>query len=229
MVGEKKHILVVDDDTRLRSLLSRYLIEQGYMVSSARDVENAKSYLSSYIFDMLIIDVMMPNITGVEFLKELRAEKNEVPVILLTAMGDTADRIIGLSLGADDYIAKPFEPQELVLRINNILKRSGLDKNISSQLKFSTSLYDLDRGELLDLNGGVIHITPVERTLLNYFGQRVSEVHSREELAELLGVDDNLRTVDVQITRLRKKIEIDTKNPRYIQTVRGRGYMLITD
>lgn len=224
-----KHILVVDDDTRLRSLLQRYLREQGYLVTAAKDAYEAEMFLEKYIFDILIVDIMMPKINGLDFLKNLRDRGNTVPVILLTAMGEAADRISGLEIGADDYIAKPFEPKELVLRINNILRRAFQAKETSVKLNFHGISYDIDKGELKDENGKIVHITPVERLLLSLFGKNIGEVHTREELAEILGVGENLRTVDVQITRLRKKIEKDTKNPRYLQTVRGKGYMLISD
>ncbi len=229
MQETKKHILVVDDDTRLRSLLQRYLREQGFLVSAAKDAFEAEDFLQNYIFDLLIVDVMMPKITGLEFLHNLREKDNPIPVIMLTAMGETADRIVGLEKGADDYIPKPFEPKELVLRINNILKRTIKAKELSTKLIFHGITYDTEKGELKDSEGKIIHITPVERTLLNLFGKNIGEVYAREDLAEILGVAENLRTVDVQITRLRKKIETDTKNPRYLQTVRGKGYMLISD
>jgi len=229
MSETEKHILVVDDDTRLRSLLQRFLREQGFLVSAAKDAAEAESFLSYYKFDILVVDIMMPKVTGTEFLRKLRAEGNLVPVILLTAMGEAEDRISGLESGADDYVPKPFEPKELVLRINNILKRAVQVKEQSAKLLFHGITYDLDKGELRDNSGEIIHITPVERTLLTLLGRKVGDVHTREELAEILGVAENLRTVDVQITRLRKKIEIDTKNPRYLQTVRGKGYMLISE
>ena len=224
-----KHILAVDDDTRLRSLLQRYLREQGYLVTAAKDAYEAETFLEKYVFDILIVDIMMPKINGLDFLKDLRRRGNTVPVILLTAMGETSDRISKKEIGADDYIAKPFEPKELVLRINNILRRSIQAKETSVKLNFHGISYDMDKGELKDEKGNIIHITPVERMLLSLFGKNIGEVHTREELAEILGVGENLRTVDVQITRLRKKIENDTKNPRYLQTVRGKGYMLISD
>ncbi|MCM1324621.1 MAG: response regulator transcription factor [Acetobacter sp.] len=229
MQEAQKHILVVDDDTRLRSLLQRYLREQGFLVSAAKDAADAEGFLSIYKFDILIVDIMMPKVTGTEFLYNLRQNDNNTPVILLTAMGETEDRIKGLEIGADDYIAKPFEPKELVLRINNILRRTIQAKEQSSKLLFNGISYDLEKGELRAKDGAIIHITPVERTLLTLFGRKIGDVHTREELAEILGVAENLRTVDVQITRLRKKIEADTKNPRYLQTVRGKGYMLISE
>lgn len=229
MQEAEKHILVVDDDTRLRSLLQRYLREQNFLVSAAKDVAEAEMFLNNYNFDILIVDIMMPKITGTEFLKKLRENNNSIPVILLTAMGDADDRIKGLEYGADDYVAKPFEPKELVLRINNILRRTIKMKKMNSRLVFDGTYYDLDKGELVTTDGKIVHITPVERTLLNILGQKAGDVHTREELADILGVAENLRTVDVQITRLRKKIETDTKNPRYLQTVRGKGYMLISE
>ncbi len=229
MQEAKKHILVVDDDTRLRSLLQRYLREQGFLVSATKDAIEAEDFIQNYIFDLLIVDVMMPKVTGLEFLNNLREKGNTIPIIMLTAMGETADRISGLEAGADDYLPKPFEPKELVLRINNILKRTIKAKELSSKLIFHGLSYDIEKGELRDNDGKIIHITPVEKTLLNLFGNNIGEVYTRDELAEVLGVTENQRTVDVQITRLRKKIETDTKNPRYLQTVRGKGYMLISD
>ena len=229
MQEDLKHLLVVDDDTRLRSLLQRYLREQGFVVSAAKDAAEAKALLGYYKFDLLIVDIMMPQVTGTELLQELRAEHNFIPVILLTAMGEAADRINGLEIGADDYVSKPFEPKELVLRINNILKRTVQIKEQATKIIFDTISYDLEKGELINSEGEIIHITPVERVLLSFLGKNTGEVYSREKLAEVLGVSENLRTVDVQITRLRKKLEKDTKNPRYLQTVRGKGYMLISE
>ena len=229
MEESPKHILVVDDDTRLRSLLQRYLREQGFLVSAAEDALAAEKFLGLYSFDLLVVDVMMPHVSGTEFLRKLRAESNAIPVILLTAMGDAADRVNGLEIGADDYVPKPFEPKELVLRINNILRRTKAEKEQINRLMFHGMCYDLSRGELIDNNGKIVHITPVERMLLNLLGKEPGSVHTREELAEVLGSTESLRTVDVQMTRLRKKIEIDTKNPRYLQTVRGKGYRLISE
>ncbi len=229
MAEGQKHILVVDDDTRLRNLLQRFLQEQGFLVSAAIDVENAEYFLSQYVFDLLIVDIMMPKIKGTTFLHQLRATGNNIPVILLTAMGETADKISGLETGADDYVTKPFEPKELVLRINNILRRTQEIKEKSGRLLFHNVYYDLNRGELSDDTGKQVHITPVERILLDLLGKTLGEVHTREELAAVLGSPESLRTVDVQITRLRKKIEADTKNPRYLQTIRGKGYRLISE
>ena len=221
------HILVVDDDTRLRSLLQRFLRENGFLVSVAKNAAEARERLKSYVFNLLIVDIMMPNESGLEFLAKLR-EDNDVPVILLTAMGETADRIAGLETGADDYLSKPFEPKELVLRIKSILKRAP-KKTLAKQERLDLGLcvYDIASKELLTKQGQVIHITPVEQSLLSILGQRFGQVFSREKLAEMLGAGQSPRSIDVQITRLRKKIEKDSKNPRYLQTVRGKGYMLL--
>ena len=229
MIGKKTHILVVDDDTRLRSLLTRFLRENDFMVSSAKGAFEARDMLKEYKFDILIVDIMMPNETGLEFLSKLRKEDN-VPVILLTAMGEAGDRINGLELGADDYLAKPFEPKELVLRIRNILRRAPqeVDK-VNSKLNLGLCWYELDKKELTNKQGQIIHITPVEQAMLSMLGQKSGQIFSRERLAELLGAGQGPRSIDVQVTRLRKKIEKDSKNPRYLQTVRGKGYMLLTE
>lgn len=228
MLKDLPHILVVDDDLRLRSLLSRYLRENGFAVSSACDAENARKFLALYKFDLLIVDVMMPNESGVEFLQKLRQE-SDVPAMLLTAMGETQDRICGLEAGADDYLPKPFEPKELVLRINNILRRVPAGKSSADVLNLGDYSYDLSTKELRHKVSGIIHITPVEQQILNILGQKTGQIFTREKLAELLGAEQSPRSIDVQITRLRKKIESDSKNPRYLQTVRGKGYMLLTE
>lgn len=227
MENVKAHLLVVDDDMRLRSLLQRFLRENDFYVSTAKDAAAAREKLENYKFDLLIVDIMMPGENGLQFLSKLRVEDN-VPVILLTAMGETQDRITGLETGADDYLPKPFEPKELVLRIRNILKRAPQEKEIGIEaLNLGLCFYDMIKKELTTKQGQVIHITPVEQSLLNILGQKSGLVFSRERLAEILGAGQSPRSIDVQITRLRKKIEKDSKNPRYLQTVRGKGYMLL--
>ena len=225
---EKSHILVVDDDTRLRSLLGRFLREQNFVVSMAKDALEATMFLEQYRFDLIVLDVMMPGINGFEFLKKLRAESN-VPVLMLTAMGETSDRIFGLETGADDYLPKPFEPKELVLRIKSILKRLPKKEANKSILTFGSIHYDMTTKELKTISGETIHITNVEQQLLAILGQKSGQIFAREKLAELLGAGNNPRSIDVQITRLRKKIEKDSKNPRYLQTIRGKGYMLLPE
>lgn len=228
MVKDCAHILVIDDDLRLRSLLQRYLQENGFAVTVAKDAENARMFLRQYKFNLLIVDVMMPEESGIEFLQKLRKE-NDVPAIILTAMGETADRISGLEAGADDYLPKPFEPKELVLRINNILRRVPAEKVVAHVLVLGSYSYDLDKKELTHKENGIVHITPVEQSILSVLGQKSGQIFTRERLAEMLGAGQSPRSIDVQITRLRKKIEKDSKNPRYLQTVRGKGYMLLTD
>lgn len=228
MMQERPHILVIDDDTRLRALLQRYLQENGFAVSVAKDAENARMFLKQYLFDLLIVDVMMPNETGIEFLQKLRQE-SQIPAIILTAMGETADRISGLESGADDYLAKPFEPKELVLRINNILRRLPSKTTPSHMLKLGEFIFDMHTKELKNKLNEIVHITPLEQTLLSVLGAKNGQIFSRDKMAEILQTGENSRSIDVQITRLRKKIEKDSKNPRYLQTVRGKGYMLLTD
>ncbi|MBR6663701.1 MAG: response regulator [Alphaproteobacteria bacterium] len=229
MVAESQHILVVDDDTRLRSLLQRFLRENGFLVSVAKNAFEAREFLKQYVFDLLIVDIMMPQESGLEFLQKLRQD-SLVPVVMLTAMGETSDRIAGLEKGADDYLPKPFDPQELVLRIKNILKRTPSEKqNNEGRLNLGLCVYDVQKKELQTKQGELIHITPVEQALLNVLGAKSGQVFAREKLAEILGAGQSPRSIDVQITRLRKKIEADSKNPRYLQTVRGKGYMLLPE
>lgn len=229
MENVKAHILVVDDDKRLRSLLQRFLRDGGFYVSTAKDTEEARGQLKSYKFDLLIVDIMMPNESGLEFLSGLRQESS-VPVIMLTAMGETADRIAGLERGADDYLPKPFEPQELVLRIKSILRRAPVEnKENIEKLNLGLCVYDMSKKELVGKQGQVIHITPLEQSMLSILGQKSGQIFTREKLAEILGAGQSPRSIDVQITRLRKKIEKDSKNPRYLQTVRGKGYMLLPE
>ncbi len=227
----KSHILVVDDDVRLRSLLSKYLRDNGFDVSTAENGAVAVDLVSLFRFDLMIADVMMPEMNGFDFTKTVR-KSNETPILLLTAMGETDDRINGLECGADDYLVKPFEPKELLLRINNILKRAvkgNLDEVRSpAEIKMGNCFYDVRRGELY-VGGERVHLSPSESMLLNVLATSVGKVFSREDLGNMIGNDGNLRTIDVQITRLRRKIEADQKNPKYIRTVRGQGYCLYPD
>ncbi len=228
MEQELKHILVVDDDTRLRNLLQRFLRENSFLVSTAKDADEARFMMKQYKFNLLIVDVMMPKESGVEFLQKLRQESS-VPVIMLTAMGNVEDRIIGLEVGADDYVAKPFEPKELLLRIGSILKRTPTEKKETQKLDLGQCVFDMQTKELASKQGEIMHITPIEQSLLGILGAKSGQVFSRDKLSEILGAGQSPRSIDVQITRLRKKIEKDSKNPRYLQTVRGKGYMLLPD
>ncbi len=228
MEQEQKHILVVDDDTRLRALLQRFLRENQFLVSAAKDADEARFLMEQYKFNLLIVDVMMPKESGLEFLANLRLESS-IPVIMLTAMGDVEDRINGLEQGADDYMAKPFEPKELLLRIASILKRTPVEKKENQILDLGLCVFDMQTKELTLKQGGLLHITPIEQSLLSVLGAKSGQVFSREKLSDILGAGQSPRSIDVQITRLRKKIEKDSKNPRYLQTLRGKGYMLLTD
>jgi two-component system phosphate regulon response regulator OmpR len=225
---EQPHILVVDDDARLRQLLSRYLSENGYLVSTAEDAEEARRQLESMAFDLIVLDVMMPGENGIDLTRRLRAG-NDVPILLLTAMGDTKDRIEGLDAGADDYVGKPFEPRELLLRIASVLRRSSREAPFEPRrVRFGRFSFDLGRQELSE-EGAVVHLTTAEAGLLLILARHAGETLSREAMAEQTGNEGNLRTIDVQITRLRKKIEDDPRLPRHIQTVRSRGYVLWAD
>lgn len=225
----KPHILVVDDDNRLRGLLRRYLAEQGFVVSTAQDAADARAKLAQLAYDLIVLDVMMPGEDGMALTRSLR--QNDVtralPVLLLTARGEADDRIAGLENGADDYVHKPFEPRELVLRINSILRRVPKPTEKAVLLRFGEWHYDPQRDELRR-GSDVVRLTDMEAGLMRQLASRPGVAVSREALA---GGNEavNDRTVDVQVTRLRRKIEPDVKNPRYLVTVRGEGYMLMPD
>ncbi len=223
-------ILVTDDDSRLRRLLNKYLSENGFRVFSAADTKEADALMKWFVFDLVIADVMMPVETGVEFTRRLRERGETVPVLMLTAMGETNDRINGLEAGADDYLPKPFEPRELLLRINNILRRvmSKPPEKQKAEVRFGIHHYDLDE-KALYRGSERIRLPLAESALLQVLAERAGQDISREELAQKTGNETNLRTVDVQITRLRRKIEPDVRQPKYIQTIRGKGYSLIPD
>jgi len=220
-MSERPHILVVDDDTRLRQLLRKYLTDNGYAVSTAADAADARRHLDGMAFDLIVLDIMMPGESGLDLTRSLRG----VPILLLTAMGEAADRIQGLEAGADDYLSKPFEPRELLLRIASILRRVPRDEPAPRVIVLGRFVFDAERGELRQGNQAV-HLTSAEGTLLSVLAKEAGAALSREELASRTGNVGNPRTVDVQVTRLRKKIEDDPRLPRYLQTVRGRGYML---
>lgn len=222
----RAHILVVDDDQRLRELLRRYLTERGYRVSVAADAGEARARLKGLVFDLIVLDVMMPGESGVAFTRAFRRE-NEAPVLLLTAMGEAADRIAGLEAGADDYLAKPFEPRELVLRIEAILRRGAKRPPTAGLVQLGALSFDADRGELRR-GDEPVRLTASETALLRIFARRPGVTISREELSRESG-DPGSRAVDVQVTRLRRKIEHDPRAPRYLQTVWGQGYVLWPD
>jgi two-component system phosphate regulon response regulator OmpR len=227
MDSTEPHLLVVDDDAPLRELLRRYLTEQGFRVTTAGDAAEARAKLTSMAFDLLVLDVMMPGEDGLDLTRALRRE-SRIPILLLTAMAEPENRINGLERGADDYLGKPFEPRELVLRIRNILQRLPQPSVTGSEVRFGAFRLDLMRGELYR-GGDPVHLTTAESALLLTLARRVGEAVSREALSEEAQFSGNVRTVDVQVTRLRRKIEHDPKFPRYLQTVRGTGYVLKPD
>ncbi len=222
-----KKILVIDDDTRLRNLLGKFLQESGFEVQLAQDTTQARQLISESLFNLLIVDVMMKGENGIEFTKSFRQESN-IPILILTARGESNDRIEGLESGAQDYLAKPFEPKELLLRINNILKYSDGNQSVASEkdkkCQFGEFAFSYEK-QSLQKNNQFIHLTESEKNILNILGQNQNKILSRDELAKQCG-DLDPRSIDVQITRLRKKIEANPKQPEFLQTIRGQGYIL---
>ncbi len=230
----KPHLLVVDDDERIRGLLQNYLIRNGFLATTARDAAHARRLLGGLEFDLIVLDVMMPGEDGARLTKNLRDEDVTVPILLLTAKSETEDRIDGLEAGADDYLPKPFEPKELLLRINAILRRAPVPEISKQTPKFitlGTIRYDLERGEMW-CGDDLVRLTATESQLMLLFSAALGETLSRTKLVEDLGRGHGQaqeRAVDVQITRLRRKIEPNSKQPRYLKTIRGVGYMLVPD
>ena len=227
------HLLIVDDDERIRGLLRKFLVRSGFLVTVARDAAHARRILAGLAFDLIVLDVMMPGEDGISFCRDLR-HRTGTPVMLLTARGETEDRIAGLEAGADDYLAKPFEPKELLLRINAILRRvpqAEAQPIAQTVLQLGPARYDITKGEMRR-DDSLVRLTATESQLMRIFSARPHEPVTRLELVEELsrsGGQTQERAVDVQITRLRRKIETDPKQPRYLQTVRGSGYMLAPD
>jgi two-component system phosphate regulon response regulator OmpR len=227
------HLLIVDDDERIRDLLKKFLMRNGFLVTAARDATHARRILSGLDFDLIVLDVMMPGEDGMSLTRAIR-ETSSTPVLLLTAKGETEDRIMGLEAGADDYLPKPFEPKELLLRINAILRRMPEPQAADTapkMLNLGPIRYDIERGEMWQ-GEDILRLTATESQLMKIFSATPGEPISRAKLVEDLGRDRGQaqeRAVDVQITRLRRKLETDPKQPRYLQTVRGAGYMLVPD
>ncbi|MFK7838959.1 MAG: response regulator [Bdellovibrionales bacterium] len=228
--AQKPHVLVIDDDTRIRDLVVRYLCEHGFIVLSAEDAKVASEILEQFDVDIMVVDVMMPGETGTAFVQRLRDEGNEVPAIMLTALGEIEDRIEGLQAGADDYLPKPFEPKELVLRLHAILKR-GIASKAKLYERFRIGPWEFNGQDsvLLGDDGEMVKLTSVEVNLIQALAGKAGQAVSRDDLASVCGLDAGERTIDVQVTRLRRKIEDDTKAPKYLQTVRGQGYLLRVD
>ncbi len=226
---EDAHILVVDDDARLRALISRYLTGEGFRVTTAETAGDARAKLRAINPDMMVLDIMMPGESGLELTESLRREQgHDVPVLLLTARGAPEDRIAGFEAGADDYLGKPFEPRELLLRIRAMLRRapSPAAAAPTGPVQLGEAEFDPDRGELRNATGP-IRLTGGEIALLTALARKPNEVLSREDIAAALSMDEaGERAIDVQVTRLRRKIETDPREPRFLHTVRGRGYVL---
>ncbi len=227
MTDDMPHILVVDDDDRLRDLIRRYLAEHGHVAITARDAADAAAKLEQVAVDLIVLDVMMPGMSGLEFTRQLR-QTSTVPILLLTARGDSDDRIAGLEAGADDYLAKPFEPRELLLRIGAVLRRAPVALVKSSIVKLGKWSFDSERGELTS-DEKTQKLTDVETSLLTVLSSAPGQIFSRDDLSARSRIAVAPRSVDVQVVRLRRKIEDDPRQPRYLQTVRGEGYLLRPD
>ncbi len=218
----KAHILIVDDDDRIRDLVKEYLGQNDYLVSTAKDSNDAFNKTKIIKFDLIVLDIMMPGQTGLEFTQEYR-NKIKTPILLLTAKGEPSERIEGLEVGADDYLTKPFEPKELILRINNILKKTQF-LEIKRVIEFGSIKIDL-RKQFIYKNDLSIKINNTEKMILEKMINTPGKIYKREEIADLINLDKE-RSIDVIVTRLRKKIEDSPKNPKYLQTIRGEGYVL---
>jgi two-component system phosphate regulon response regulator OmpR len=229
-MADECHILVVEDDPRLRDRLARYLSSEGFRVTMAGDAAEARTKLRAIDPDLMVLDVMMPGESGLDLTQSLRQDgRHDLPILLLTARGAPEDRIAGFEAGADDYLGKPFEPRELVLRIRALLRRApppALVEVLAGPMRIGGAEFDVERGELRDADGP-IRLTGGESALLTALARKPNEVLSREDIAEALGMDDaGERAIDVQVVRLRRKIESDPREPRFLHTVRGRGYIL---
>jgi len=216
------HILIVDDDDRIRILVKQYLQDNNYLVTTAKDAFDAKNKIDLIKFDLIVLDIMMPKKSGLELTGELKKE-NKVPIILLTAKGETNERVEGLERGADDYLGKPFEPKELLLRIKNILAKT-IKKKKTEKLKIGLSILDLNK-LIIEKKDKSYKINNTEKLILEKMINSPGQIFSRDEIGKLINIDKE-RSIDVIITRLRKKIEMDSKNPKYLQTIRGTGYVL---
>lgn len=221
------HVLVVDDDDRLRDLLVKFLGDNGFLVAAAADAMEARRLMQGLAFDLIVLDLMMPDESGLEFADKLR-ESSSIPILMLTAMAESEDRIKGLETGGDDYLTKPFEPRELVLRIKNILKRAQPEPEPMRDVALGDAVFSPERGEMTRHRRRV-HLTDQEAALLRALATRPGVVLSRDELASATDGESESRAVDVQVTRLRRKIEKNPREPRYLKTVRGKGYVLWPD
>ena len=226
-MADRPHILVVDDDRRLRQLLRSYLAENGFRVTVAANAAEARRRMEGISFDLMILDIMMPGENGKQLTERLRAASEKIPVLMLSALAETEDRIAGLGSGSDDYLSKPFEPRELVLRIRNLLRRAAVAPPPRGEVRFGAFSFNLPKGELRR-EGELVRLTSREKDLLRLLAEHVGNPVARADLAQP-GSEESARSVDVQINRLRQKIEIDPSSPIFLQTVRGSGYALLAD
>ena len=222
MEKNKYHILVVDDDIKIKELIKQFLVEKGLIVSTASDAKEAKEKIEIFNFNLIVLDVMMPGQSGYELTKELKSSKN-IPILLLTAKGETENRIHGLEIGADDYLGKPFEPRELLLRIKNIIKSNSF-QNLLEDSKIGDAELNLNK-MTIKLNNKTKKINSAEKNVLLKMLSSPGKIFSRKEIGKISKISQE-RSIDVMITRLRKKIEINPKNPKFLQTIRGSGYVL---
>lgn len=220
----KAHILVVDDDNRILKLLKKFLCKNGFQVSTAIDSEQAGQLLKSSVFDLIILDVMLPNITGFDFARTIKSSGYAVPIVMLTALSEVSNRIEGLEAGASDYLTKPFEPRELLLRINNLINNSTIHKREQKIKRLGNNYYNLESKEFIKKDQPV-QLSSTEQKLFEILISRNGQAVTREELSEVMG-GLSLRSIDVQIVRIRSKIEDDPKQPKYLQTIRNKGYAL---
>jgi len=226
-VDDQPHILVVDDDRRIRELLKSYLVENGFRVTVAESAKAARQRMQGLAFDLMVLDIMMPGESGIALTQSLRDAAADVPILMLSARSETGDRIAGLAAGSDDYLAKPFEPRELLLRIRNLLRRAPSAAEAESDVRFGGFTFNLPRGELRR-DGELIKLTSREKELLRLLARRPGRPVARGELVAP-GAPDSARSIDVQINRLRRKIENDPATPIYLQTIHGSGYALYLD
>lgn len=226
-MAQTHHILVVDDDDRLRKLLNQYLSEQGYHVSTAADTKEADEIVTSFALDAIVLDVMMPGEQGTDYARRLKREGKSAPVLMLTARAETEERIEGLEAGAEDYLAKPFAPRELALRLEKLVARTRKESP-SAAVRFGPYRFDMETGRLLHQDGPV-YLTTSEQACLKILAQHAGTPVTREHIAQIIGDVHNERSIDVQINRLRKKVETNPSKPTYIQTIRHAGYVLYTD
>lgn len=226
MQEHKYHILVVDDDTRILKLLKQFLCTKGFAVSTATNAQQAKALLGERIFDLIILDVMLPDITGLEFANIIRSTGNNIPIVMLTALSQPKDRVTGLEAGASDYLTKPFEPQELLLRVNNLIKSHAQHTQAGKIKRLGNNYYNIDTKEFIK-NNHLVNLSSTEQKLLELLLLNERQVISRDELSKIMG-GLSPRSIDVQIVRIRSKIEDDPKRPKYLRTIRNGGYAIYT-